>query len=53
MLSLAHDVLHDEYLGHDNDDDIKMSHIVLAVQLLDFHMKIYTYTTEKFMYCAA
>lgn len=29
-MSLAHDGLHDEYLGSDDDDDTKMSPAVLA-----------------------
>lgn len=37
--SLTHGVLHDEY----DDDDMEMSHTVLAVQLLDLHMKTHLY----------
>ena len=40
----------DEYLG-DDDDVRKKSHTVLAVQLLDLHMKTHTYTTDKLISC--
>lgn len=42
--SLAHNVWHNEFSHHDDDDSSKMSLLVLAVQLLDFHMKIILYT---------
>lgn len=40
-MSLAHSVLQDEHLD-DDDGDTKMSHTVLAVHLLGFHMKALT-----------
>lgn len=45
-MSLVHDALHDEYLGNDDDGhaDTKVSHIVLAIELLDFHMKTHART---------
>lgn len=52
-MSLAHDVLHNEYNEYnetnDNDNDTKISHTVLAVQLLIFHMKTHSYTTNQFI----
>ena len=50
--NLAHSVLHDEYLG-DNDDDAKMPHTALAIQLLDFYMKTHIYMTDNFINCMA
>lgn len=38
-------------LGNDNDDDTETSHTVLAIQLLDFHIKTHIYTTDKFINC--
>ena len=40
--SLTHEVLYDKYLSSDDDDDTKTSHSVLAVQVLDFHIKTHT-----------
>lgn len=37
--NLAYGILYNEYLG--DDYDMKISLTVLAVQLLDFHMKTY------------
>ena len=49
--SLAHNVLHHEYLGIDeNHDDVKTFHTVL-VQLIRFsHKDTHIYTTDKFSY---
>ena len=41
MQALTQDVLHNEYLG--NDDDTIMSHTILAVQLLDIHLRTQTH----------
>lgn len=38
-----------EYLG--DDDDTKTSQTVLAIQLLDFHKKTCTHTTDRFINC--
>ena len=34
---------------NDEDDDTKMSPTVLAIHLLDFHMKTHTYTIDKLL----
>lgn len=42
--NFAYGVLNDKYLG-DNDDNTKMSHTILAMQLSDFHKTAYICTT--------
>lgn len=41
--NFAYSVLNDKYLG--DDDNTKLSHTILAIQLSDFHKATYTRTT--------
>lgn len=49
--SLAHSVLHHEFLGSDeNHDDTKTSHTVLVEVIRFSHNDTHTHTTDRFSY---